>query len=62
VPFGEEAEYSRKMLVARGILCFGREAKSPVGEGHLSIAWTVPAHWKWRLYLQVIESVMAEEI
>jgi len=62
VPFGEEAEYSRKMLVARGILCFGREARSPVGEGHLSIAWTVPAYWKLGLYLQVTERVGAEQI
>ena len=62
MPFGEEAEYSRKMLVARGILRVHRGAQGPIGNGHLSIAWTVPAYWKLGLYLQVIERVGAEEI
>jgi len=50
------------MFVVKGILRVRRGAKLPVGESHLSNSWTVPAHWKWRLYLQVIESVVAEEI
>ena len=62
MPLGEEVEYSRKMLVARGISRVRRGAKGPVGEGHLSIAWTVPAYWKLGLYLQVIERVGVEEI
>ena len=62
MPFGEEAEDSRKMLVARGILRVRRGARCPACEGHLSIAWTVPAYWKLGLYLQVIERVGAEEI
>jgi len=62
VPFGEEAEYSRKLLVARGILRARRGANGPVGESHLSIAWTVPAYWKLGLYFPMIERVGAEEI
>ena len=36
MPFAKEAEYSRKMLVARGILRLGVEVRGPVGESYLS--------------------------